>query len=68
MSNIEYLLDENITPALRKALHQKSPDTILWCIGVLPNGTPDPEILIWCEQNGTILVTNNRASMPCTSL
>ena len=42
MSNIEYLLDENITSALRKALHQKCPDTVLWCvgdIGVLPNGT-----------------------------
>jgi len=67
MSDIEYLLDENITPALRKAIHQKSPDTVLWCvgdIGVPPKGTPDPEILVWCEQNGTILVTNNRASMP----
>ncbi len=32
--------------------------------GVPPRGTLDPEILVWCEQNGTILVTNNRASMP----
>ena len=27
-------------------------------------GTLDPEILIWCEENRYILVTNNRKSMP----
>jgi hypothetical protein len=26
--------------------------------------THDREILIWCEKNGFLLVTNNRASMP----
>ena len=32
----------------------------------MPNaqGTLDPEILIWCELNNFILVTNNRTSMP----
>lgn len=29
-----------------------------------PKGTLDPEILIWCEENGFILVTNNRKTMP----
>ncbi len=67
MTVIQYLLDENINPVLRKALHQACPDMVLWYVGeagVLPRGTLDPEILGWCEQNGTILVTNNRASMP----
>jgi len=27
-------------------------------------GTPDPEILLWCEANSFLLVTNNRRSMP----
>lgn len=27
-------------------------------------GTLDPEILIWCEGTGFVLVTNNRRSMP----
>ena len=27
-------------------------------------GTLDPEILLWCEAHGFILVTNNRRSMP----
>lgn len=67
MSVIQYLLDENVAPALRTALHQERPDMVLWYVGeagVLPKGTLDPEILVWCERNETILVTNNRASMP----
>lgn len=43
------------------------PTTDIIAIGY-PNtpkrGTKDPEILIWCEKNNFILVTNNRASMP----
>lgn len=67
MSAIQYLLDENVDPILRKALPQKCPEMVVWYVGeagVLPKGTLDPEILVWCEQNETILVTNNRASMP----
>lgn len=29
-----------------------------------PRGTPDPEILLWCERESAVLVTNNRESMP----
>ncbi|WP_339384100.1 hypothetical protein [Gloeocapsopsis crepidinum] len=29
-----------------------------------PKGTLDPDILIWCEINKFVLVTNNRKSMP----
>lgn len=29
-----------------------------------PRGTLDPEIILWCELNNFILVTNNRRSMP----
>lgn len=67
MSVIQYLLDENVDPILRKALHHSCPEMVLWYVGevgVLPKGTLDPEILVWCERNETILVTNNRASMP----
>jgi len=67
VSVIQYLLDENVDPVLRKALHQACPDMVLWYVGeagVLPKGTLDPEILVWCERIETILVTNNRASMP----
>ncbi|WP_366053377.1 hypothetical protein [Microcoleus sp. PH2017_34_RAT_O_A] len=33
-------------------------------IGTPPKSTLDPDILIWCEDNRFILVTNNRKSMP----
>ena len=67
MSEIRYLLDENVNPAFRTALLQYDSTMIVWKIGdpgVPPTGTKDPEILDWCEDNQFILVTNNRKSMP----
>jgi hypothetical protein len=67
MSEIRYLLDENVNPILRTALLSREPNLTVWQVG-LPGapdfGTLDPEILIWCEENSFILVTNNRKSMP----
>ncbi len=40
---------------------------IVWKIGdpgLPPKGTPDPIILSWCEEQGFLLITNNRKSMP----
>lgn len=67
MSRIRFLLDENVDPVLRKALHQQIPEMTVWRVGdpiAPPNGTLDPAILDWCSQNRFILITNNRASMP----
>lgn len=33
-------------------------------LGAPAFGTLDPEILVWCEENEFLLVTNNRKSMP----
>ncbi len=64
---IKYLLDEHITLQLRTQILRRYPNLEVWCIGD-PNapskGTDDPDILIWCEENGFILVTNNRKTMP----
>lgn len=49
MRVIQYLLDENVAPMLRQALHQKCPDLVIWRVGdagVPPTGTLDPEILV----------------------
>jgi hypothetical protein len=67
MSAIKYLLDENVDPLLRKALKRREPEMVVWRVG--DAGAPalqstDPDILIWCEANAFLLVTNNRASMP----
>lgn len=67
MEPIKYLLDENVAPALRAALHHLYPKMTVWLIGdpgAPERGTLDPEILIWCELHNFSLVTNNRASMP----
>jgi hypothetical protein len=67
MSKIRYLLDENVNPVLRSALLKRDAGLVVWQIGMpgVPEyGTLDPEILIWCEENEFILVTNNRKSMP----
>ncbi len=67
MSEIRYLIDENVNDSLRKGLHLHYPDITVWRIGdpdAPPFGTLDPDILIWCEERGFSLVTNNRDSMP----
>jgi|SRR5262245_9850509 len=67
MSEIKYLLDEHVNPRLRKALKRLAPDIVVWRLGdpgAPPLSTLDPEILLWCEDHGFSLVTNNRESMP----
>ena len=67
MTEIRYLMDENVNPLLRRELLRREPNLVVWQVGLLgspEHGTLDPEILIWCEENEFLLVTNNRQSMP----
>jgi len=67
MSDIRFLLDENVHPLYRTELLKRERTLVVWRVGMVgapPRGTPDPDILDWCEKNAFILVTNNRASMP----
>lgn len=67
MSRICYLLDEHVDPALRAQLIRHAPDLLVWMIGdpgAPKRGTLDPDILLWCEAHGFMLVTGNRKSMP----
>lgn len=64
---LSYLFDENMSVAWRPALFLLDP--LIWAIrcgelGAPPLGTQDPEILVWCEANDCVLVTDNRSSMP----
>lgn len=64
---IRYLLDENVDPLYRIELLKREPTLTLWVIGdpgAPARGALDPEILLWCEAHGFLLVTNNRKSMP----
>ena len=65
--SVKYLLDENMEPYYRQHLSRREPQLIVWEIGdpgVPPKSTKDPAILLWCEANDFVLVTQNRASMP----
>ena len=67
MTPIRYLPDEHIAPALRAQLIRHEPEMVVWIIGdpgAPPRGTPDPDILRWCEDHGFLPVTQNRSSMP----
>jgi hypothetical protein len=63
----QYLFDEHVPPAFAAQLRSRSPDLTVWVIGdsgAPIRGTLDPDVLVWCEQHGFVLVTNNRRSMP----
>ncbi len=68
--SVQYLLDENLPPLYQEQLLRYQSDLTVLMIGELSaintpaKGALDPEILIWCESNNFILVTNNRTSMP----
>ena len=63
---ISYLLDEHVPRALQLLLARDEPELVVWRVGepsAPKRGTPDPAILNWCEEEGVVLVTNNRSSM-----
>jgi hypothetical protein len=65
--SLRYLIDENVDPLYKKQLLLKKPTLVVYAVGdpgAPTRGTLDPEILCWCEENGFILITNNRKSMP----
>ena len=62
-----FLLDEHINRAIQRQLRRLNPQIEVLAIGdpeTPPTGTSDPELLIWIEENGYILVTENRSTMP----
>lgn len=64
---LKYLIDENVASNYTHQLRRLNPNLFVMAIGDItapPRGTLDPEILLWCDENNYILVTNNRKSMP----
>lgn len=65
--SLKYLSDENVASVYQTQLRRREPYLVIRAVGdpgCPPKGTLDPEILIWCEEHGFVLVTNNRTSMP----
>ncbi len=67
MSWIRYLLDEDTPHAIRDQLLRRQPEVVVTAVGddlAPPFGTPDRELLRWIEQEGYVLVSRNRRTMP----
>ena len=62
-----FLLDEHINRAIQRQLCRLDSQIEVLAIGdpeAPPSGTLDPEILVWLESHGYLLVTANRSTMP----
>ncbi|MCC6443185.1 MAG: DUF5615 family PIN-like protein [Armatimonadetes bacterium] len=61
------LMDEYIPPLYCKQLLRYEPELIVREVSgadAPPKGTSDPDLLVWCETYGFMLITSNRKSMP----
>jgi hypothetical protein len=62
-----FLLDEHVNRAVQRQLRRRSAEIEVLAIGdpdAPPRGTSDPEVLIWVEAHGFLLVTEDRSTMP----
>jgi len=67
VSSLGFLLDENMPLALRAQLVRRESAlrvSVVGQPGAPSKGTPDPDLLVWIEDQDCMLVTRNRASMP----
>jgi hypothetical protein len=68
MSRPCFLLDEHIPHAILRGLRLRESAIRVFVVGGAFGEpgieTPDPELLVWIEEHGCLLVTNNRATMP----
>jgi hypothetical protein len=68
---LRYLLDENLRGPLWTALARtnarRAQPLEIACVGEeteLPLGTGDPELLLWAEQHGFVMISNDARTMP----
>jgi hypothetical protein len=68
---LRYLPDENLHgplwAAVRRVNARRALPLEIACVGEeteLPLGMPDPELLLWAEQHGFVLVSNDARTMP----
>lgn len=67
MSQVRYLIDESLRLSTVAAMLRIEPALDVHRVGqaeMPPFGTPDPDILAFCEKSDRLLVTLDRASMP----
>jgi hypothetical protein len=62
-----FLLDEHVNRAIQRQLRRLEPQIEVLVVGdpeAPSKGILDPELLIWLEANGYILVSENRSTIP----
>ncbi|HFD39861.1 MAG TPA: hypothetical protein ENJ31_08485 [Anaerolineae bacterium] len=62
-----FLLDEHVNRAVQRQLRRLDVRIEVQAIGdpgAPPLGTADPDILLWQEEHGYILITENRSTIP----
>ena len=62
-----FLLDEHVNRAIQRQLRRLDSRIDVLAIndpGAPPAGTSDPDLLVWLEEEGYLLVTENRSTMP----
>ena len=67
MTPLRFLLDEHIPRAIQSQLLRLGVDIDVLAVGqssAPPRGTSDPDILLWIERTGYILITANRRTIP----
>ena len=67
MNRLRFLLDEHVPHAIQDQLLRLSPDIDGMTVGqpgAPAKGTSDPDLLLWIEQAGYVLVTGNRRTIP----
>ena len=67
MSRVRFLLDEHLSHAIQSQLLRLDAQIEILVMGqsfAPAIGVADPDILLWLEKTGYVLVTNNRRTMP----
>ncbi len=65
--SVSFLLDEHVDHAIQRQLRRLAPELEALAVGddeAPERGTSDPDLLLWLELRGFVLVTENRSTMP----
>jgi hypothetical protein len=67
MTRLRFLLDEHVSHTIQSQLLRLDPRIDVLVVGqplAPPRGTSDPDLLMWIEKAGYLLVTGNRRTIP----